>query len=79
MTRSAARTGTIRAMEPKRSRVTIEFETDATERIAGRLFDERGADLPFHGWLGLASVLERVLEPAREPRVGVGERPEGSR
>ena len=52
------------SMERGLRRLTIEVSGgDAT--ITGRLIDEEGASLPFSGWLGLASGLERALEPGR--------------
>ena len=58
-------------MQPKGPRVTIEFDTYDTERIAGRLIDPNGASARFDGWLGLASGLERNLAPAGEPESSV--------
>jgi hypothetical protein len=63
--RTKMRTDIILTMEPRGPRVTIEFET-TTEAIAGRLLDDHGASVPFNGWLGLASALERTLAFARE-------------
>lgn len=54
-------------MESKGPRVTIEFDTNDSERIAGRLHDQNGASVPFDGWLGLASGLERILAPPSQP------------
>ena len=68
MTRTKAPTDIISAMNAKGPRVTIEFETNTTERIAGRLLDEHGGSIRFNGWLGLASGLEQILAPAREPQ-----------
>jgi hypothetical protein len=63
-------------MQPKGPRVTIEFDTSDAERIAGRLLDQYGASVPFDGWLGLASGLERILAPAREPEPPAADAPE---
>lgn len=65
MTRSAAHTGIIPAMEARGPRVTIEFEGSDTERIAGLLVNDQGASVEFDGWLGLASGLERILGGSR--------------
>jgi hypothetical protein len=63
-------------MQPKGPRVTIEFDTNDTERIAGRLLDPNGASARFDGWLGLASGLERILAPAGGPEAADAERHE---
>jgi hypothetical protein len=39
---------------------TLELDA-AADPIAGSLRDERGDDVDFVGWLGLASALERLL------------------
>lgn len=64
--RTKARTDIISTMKPKGPWVTIEFE-NTTEAIAGRLLDQHGTSVPFNGWLGLASALERILAPMQEP------------
>lgn len=51
-------------MEPKGPQVTIVFEPRDSDRIAGRLLDEQGEYVAFDGWIGLAAVLERVLDVA---------------
>ena len=76
MTRSDARSDIIAVMEANGPRVTIEFDTNAAEQMAGRLLDQHGASVPFDGWLGLASVLERILAPARGPEAAAADRPE---
>jgi hypothetical protein len=58
-------------MERGLRRLTIEVN-GAQDPIAGQLIDERGASLPFSGWLGLASGLERLLGPGRGPGGSLG-------
>lgn len=53
-------------------RLTLEIEP-GSDPITGRLSDEL-ASLPFSGWLELATVLQSVLDPARDPcQAGDGE------
>jgi hypothetical protein len=47
-------------MGPAVTRLTIELYRD-TDVIRGQLIDELGAVSAFHGWLGLASALERLV------------------
>jgi hypothetical protein len=74
--RTKPRTDIISAMNPKGPRVTIEFETNNTDRIAGRLLDDHGVSVSFDGWLGLASGLERILARPRESRTAAADSPE---
>lgn len=48
---------------PERIEVRLELERDV-EPITGRVLLS-GSDLPFTGWLGLASALQRGLDDAR--------------
>jgi hypothetical protein len=44
-------------------KLTVTLELDATSTpIRGVARDEHGAQRPFTGWVGLATVLERALE-----------------
>ena len=55
-----------------RRRLSLEVEPD-TDPPVGSLRDERGEAIPFNGWLGLASALDRALRAAPGGR-GSGER-----
>jgi hypothetical protein len=52
--------------ERKRSRIDVEVDATA-EPIAGRVRREGGPAREFHGWLGLASELERARRTEAEP------------
>lgn len=52
-------------MEGDARLLTIEIRT-LEGVITGRLIDARGAATRFDGWLGLASVLQRALEPTND-------------
>ena len=55
-----------------RRRLSLEVELD-TDPPVGSLRDERGEAIPFNGWLGLASALDRALRAA-PGGTGIGER-----
>ncbi len=55
------------ATRPAR-RFTLELETG--EPIRGRLLDDQGAALAFHGWLELSSALQRAWQPDADESAG---------
>ena len=57
---------------PIRRRLSLEVEPDTNPPV-GSLRAERGEAIPFNGWLGLASALDRALRAAPGGTAG-GER-----
>jgi hypothetical protein len=50
--------------EPQPSRVSVEVDRDA-DPISGQIQAPDGPWLPFVGWLGLISALERLIAPSQ--------------
>jgi hypothetical protein len=48
--------------EPRSHHLSVDVDGSA-DRISGQVRDDDGPHLPFVGWLGLISALERAIAP----------------
>jgi hypothetical protein len=75
--RSWRRTATIVSMATAAPCFSVFLVLDVDgEPIAGRLLGLEGEELPFRGWLDLASALQRLLEQARAGTPEAGAAPQ---